>query len=379
LTSAAGKVWEPTKDRRIKKRGEFYWARFKKRGVTVQESLSTQSFDTAKRMVEEIESCILLGVDWRKERELFDTAWEEFMIDKAQGNKTKIAREKTLAEYAGFGERFYLPHFKTFRLQDVNDAAWEEFVEKIRKERSDMLFFNLRKYLMGFLSWAKRKGKIRELPQLFDPDAKVRAERETAGPGRAYTLEELQIMRARAAEIGGGFYLFVLMAQFMGMRPGEINQLKRDRVDLLTGVIALRKSDTKTHRARLVPIHPEVLPKLEFQMSWAKDSPYLFPNHRDRQRPMDKTGFKKRWAEVLEAANLSGRFYDFRHTFITHALRSGMNPVVVAEITGTSIKVIQKHYLHLSPGDLTAEIGKISLGSVVDKTCTFGGGQPKSE
>lgn len=354
------RVWEPTKDRRIKKRGEFYWARFEKRGVVIQESLGTQSFLTAVRVVEEIESCILLGVDWRRERELFETAWPEFLIDKAQGNKTKIAREKTLREYTGFGELYYMPHFKTYRLAEINEAAWEDFVATTRKSKPDLLFFNMRKYLMGFLSWAKRKGKIREMPGLFDPDAKVRAAREEAGPGKAYTLEELERMRNAAAK-HESFFLFMIMAQFMGMRPSEITQLKRDRIDLDKGVIALRKADTKTHRARLVPIHPEVKQQLERQLESTEGSPYVFPNRADRLRPMDKTGFKKRWAEILTAAGLEGRFYDFRHTFITHALRSSMNPVVVAEITGTSIRVIQKHYLHLRPEDLTAEIKKVRL------------------
>lgn len=354
------KTWEPTKDPRIKRRGKFYWARFEKRGRVVQESLGTQSFETAKRVVEEIESCILLGVDWRKERELFETAWPEFLIDKAQGNKTKIARPYTLEQYTGFGVRYYTPHFKDMRLSDMNELAWEEFVEKVRKDKPDMIFFNMKKYLQGFLSWAKRKGKIRELPELFDPDAKIKAAREEAGPGKAYTLDELKSMREAAARVPN-FYLFVLIAQFMGMRPSEITQLKKDRIDLDRGVIALRRADTKTHGARLVPIHPEVRDKLEVQMEQSEGSPYLFPNRSDKLRPMDKTGFKKRWAEILEAAKLDGRIYDFRHTFITHALRSGANPVVVAEITGTSIRVIQKHYLHLEPKDLVNEIEKVRL------------------
>lgn len=364
------KTWEPTKDPRIKRRGKFYWGRFQKRGVEVQESLGTQSFETAKRVVEEIESCILLGVDWRKERELFETAWPEFLVDKAQGNKTKIARPKTLYLYTLYGISYFLPNFGTMRLTDLNEGTWEEFVRKIRAEKPTILLFNMRKYLMGFLSWAKRKGKIRELPILFDPDAKMKAEREQVGPGKAFTSEELHRMRL-AASPHENFYLFILMAQYMGMRPSEISQLKRDRVDLALGVISLRKSDTKTHRARLVPIHPEVKTCLLGQLKESSDSPYLFPNRSDRMRAMDPTGFKKRWAEVLESASVSGRIYDIRHTFITHALRGGMNPVIVAEITGTSIRVIQKHYLHLEPKDLVSEIEKVRLESDPDKIRTL--------
>ncbi|RJP50484.1 MAG: site-specific integrase [Anaerolineaceae bacterium] len=362
MNAEKSKDWVPTKDPRIKKRGEFYWARFQKRNVKVEESLGTRSFEIAKRAVEEIESNIILGVNWQKERELVETAWPEFLADKASGNKTKIAREKTLREYIGFGERWILPHLGGERLTDVTDEAWEKLVEKIRADRPDMLFFNLRKYLMGFLSWAKRKGKIREMPYLFDPDTKTRAAREEAGPGIAYTIEELAAIR-KAAEPYPDFYLFVCIAQYMGMRPGEINQLKLDRIDTESGIIALRKADTKTHGARLVPIHPLVMSALKarIQKSVEIGSPYLFPNRVDKERPMDRTGFKKTWYEVIQTSGLNGRMYDFRHSFITHALTAKMNPVVVAEMTGTSLKVIQKHYLHLQPKDLITEVGMLSL------------------
>lgn len=362
MNKDTSKSWQPTKDPRIKKRGEVYWARFMKRGVHVQQSLETRSFEIAKRMVEEMESNILLGVNWQKERELFETAWPEFLADKAAGVKTKIAREYTLKQYIGFGDRYYVPAFKDLRLAEINEEAWEKLVADIRKEKPDMLLFNLRKYLMGFLSWAKLKGKIREMPYLFDPDAKAKAAREQAGPGLAYTPEEMAAAREAAAE-NGDFYLFLIMAQFMGMRPSEITQLKLDRIDLGAGVISLRKADTKTHRARVVPIHPGVRDRLadRIQKSAAAGSPYLFPNRVDKDRPMDKTGFKKAWYKVMQTCGLTGRIYDFRHTFITHALKCGMNPVVVAEMTGTSLRVIQNHYLHLQPADLIAEVGKLSL------------------
>lgn len=351
-------VWKKTKDHRIKKRGLWYWARYEKQGREICESLGTQSFDTAKRVADEMESCVLLGIDWRKEQELFETAWPEFLIAKAQGNKTRLAREKTLKEYEGFGHRYFMPHFKDLRLTEL-ESAWDKMVEDVRKKKPKMLFFNPRKYLMGFCRWAKVKGKIREMPHFFDPDAKNRAEREEVGPGKAYTLDELKRLRD-AAKKHEGFYLFMLMAQYMGMRPSEITQLKKDRIDFEKGVITLRKADTKTHRARLVPIHPEVKDLLDARLGAFK-SAYLFPNRSDSKRPMDKTGFKKVWAKVLSEAKLDGHIYDFRHTFITHALMSGVRIDAVAMVTGTSIVVIQKHYLHLEPSHLVQEIGKVSL------------------
>jgi integrase len=354
-------TWQKTKDRRIKKRGDVYWARFMKRGHHVQQSLETSSFEIAKRAVENIEGDILLGVNWKKEKELFETAWPEFLEDKAKGIKTKKARPKTFKEYVGFGERFYKPNFNHLRLSQINEEAWSDLVDQIRKEKPGMQFDNVRKYLMGFLSWAYRKGKIRVKPELFDPDVDIKAERDHDGPGLAYSLEQLKVMREIAREQSDRFYTFMLMMQYMGMRPGEITQLKRDRVDFGERVIRLRKADTKTAQARVVPIHTKVLLRIEHMMGLTEGSDYLFVNANDFKRPMDPQGFKKYWAEILAHPLIAGRVYDMRHTFITHAIKQGMNPAAVAKMTGTSLRMIERRYLHLTSEDLGQEISKFEL------------------
>ncbi len=353
-------MWLKTKDSRIKKRGEVYWARFMKRGQHVQESLETKSFEIAKRMVENIEGDILLGVNWKKERELFETAWEEFLIDKAKGIKTKKARKKTLREYVGFGERFYKPYLGELRLSQLEDG-WAEMVEKIKKEKPNIQFDNIRKYLSGFSSWAYRKGKIRLKPEFYDPDIERKSHLEKQGPGLAYTLDQLRVMRLIAVEQSPRFYLFMMMAQYMGMRPGEITQLKKDRIDLGDGVIRLRRADTKNDKHREIPIHRYVRPFLEAQLKASGASPCLFPNKRNKQEPMDPQGFKKYWVAILINPEIQGRVYDFRHTFITHAIKQGMNPSVVAKMTGTSLKMIDERYLHLTSKDLSKDLEKFIL------------------
>lgn len=349
--------WASTKDSRIKKRGAVYWARFTKRGQTVEQSLETKSFEIAKKMVENIEQDVLLGVNWRREKEYFGTAWPDFLSDKSKGIKTRPARSNTLQGYISFGELYYLPNFKDVMLSDLEDA-WEALVEKTRQEKPKMHLDNMRKYLMGFSSWAYRKGKIRTKLEFFDPDIKRKEERQQDGPGLAYSVEQLRKQREFAKKQSPRFYLFCLMAHFMGMRPSEITQLKKDRIDLGDNVIRLRKADTKNARARDVAIHTEVLKPLIAQMDANKGlSDYLFPNHSDKKRAMDPTGFKKYWY----AQENPGRIYDFRHTFITHAICQGLNPAAVALMTGTSLKMIETRYLHFSAKDLNKEISKFHL------------------
>lgn len=352
-------TWQPTKDSRIKRRGDIYWARFEKKGVIVQESLHTRSFAIAERLVEEIESCLLLGINYKKEKELFETAWPEFISDKAKGIKTKKVRESTLEQYIWLGEKWLVPFFKELRLTDINEDAWSSYVDHVKKENSEMVFFNHRKMIKAFLLWAFKKGKLRERPELYDPDKREKdADDEDSGPGKCYSSDELKAFRECATM---PFKLSVYMAQYMAMRSREISALQKKRINLEKNIIELRPIDTKIGRGRVIPIHAQVLPLLVEQIEKTPDSQYVFPNRDDKARPMDKSGFKGSWARLKADVEIGGRFHDFRHTWITTALKSGMNPLIVSKIAGVSIKVIETTYLHLNDSDLTNEIGKLNL------------------
>lgn len=70
---------------------------------------------------------------------------------------------------------------------------------------------------------------------------------------------------------------------------------------------------------------------------------------RKGDRPIDDSNFRNRaWISVLKLVNVPYRKpYNTRHTFISHALESGMNPVAVASITGHDLEVLCKHYAGL--------------------------------
>lgn len=353
-------LWGETKDSRIKKRDGVYWARFMKRGKRVEVSLETRNFELAKTLIADIEGKLLAGRSWKRERQLFRDAWIEFLVDKKLGNRVRPARDKTLREYAGFGVRYYLPYFGEMRLSDIDSKAWELFVKETKRSHPDILFFNIRKYMMGFLTWAKRHEKILVPPYLFDPDAKLTKEKEEFTPGKAFTKDELSRLRKASAQ-RPTFHAFMLAMQYMGMRPGEVNQLKRDRLDFRSGVIKLKKVDTKTNSARNVPIHPLAIDALKAQYALTEGLEHMFPNRSDEHDPMDPQGFKKVWEACCEEAGVEGRVYDLRHTFITHAIAGGINPAIVARITGTSLRIIEKYYLHLTDNDLSSAIKGFEL------------------
>jgi integrase len=55
-----------------------------------------------------------------------------------------------------------------------------------------------------------------------------------------------------------------------------------------------------------------------------------------------------RWRKILKAAEVPYRSpYSCRHTFISHCLNMGMNPVKIAAITGHDVKTLLTHYAGL--------------------------------
>lgn len=355
-------IWKKTADPYIKKRHGGYWARFTKNGKRVEQSLETKNFEVAKAAVAEMQAKILLGKSWKKERQLFADAWLDFLIDKKEGNKVRPAREKTLYEYASFGTRYFIPFFGDMRVSDIEDE-WENFIVWVKDNFGEIEFFNISKYMSGFVTWAIAHEKFTARPYLRDPDQRKKLEKEEYSPGKAYTLEELRVMRTASAK-HERFHLFMLMLQYQGMRPGEVTQLKKERINLVDNVIELKKADTKTNSGRIVPIHPLVRKALLKRLEAKGTSDYLFPHahiHAKPNAPMDRTGFKRMWSTVLAGTGLEGRIYDFRHTFITHAIKQGVNAAAVAKLTGTSLRIIEKHYLHLSPTDLNSELMKFEL------------------
>ncbi|MFN0318580.1 MAG: tyrosine-type recombinase/integrase [Burkholderiales bacterium] len=107
----------------------------------------------------------------------------------------------------------------------------------------------------------------------------------------------------------------------------------------------VRKS-TKTNRARTVTLTD----RLENMLKQRKGE-----NDRDQEDlvfttpnglPLDDHNFRNRaWKKVLTEKEIDYRKpYNTRHTLISHALDKGMNPVVVAQLTGHDVATLYENY-----------------------------------
>lgn len=337
----------------IKRRGKIYWASFMVNGRRIRESLKTTNFDTAKIRSNNLHKKVLLGENWREDKELIGDVWDEFIADKASGkmkgslrNAAKVPRQRTIEEYVYYGRKYFLPFFENRRVSDISSEMWDEYIRNVKSEKPDLKIFSHWKCFSNFCRWLKQTGRLNSSRpiSIYNPDKP-----DKDGSGRVYSESELKLLRESSTY--PPMTLWILMGQFMGMRCGEVTQLEKKCIDLKANVIRLRESDTKTAQRRIIPIHPKVRAPLIEQMNESK-SPYLFPIAGGVDKPMSVQGFKKPWRKLRDDLGISGRFHDFRHTYATQVFKDPkVNPFIACSALGMSMETAQKVYIHFTAKD----------------------------
>ncbi len=107
----------------------------------------------------------------------------------------------------------------------------------------------------------------------------------------------------------------------------------------------MRKA-TKTNKARTIPLTPKIqLVLARRKPEGVKADDLVFPA--PSGVPINDRLFSRRaWSSVLKQVGVEYRSpYNTRHTFISHCLQNGMNPVVVAQITGHDIQTMYDRYV----------------------------------
>lgn len=259
---------------------------------------------------------------------------------------------------------------------DFDSTVWEKYKTDKRLENPSVALFNHWKFFVMFSKHAFEQGILKKRYKLeFDEKREDFRER-----GMVIPDEHLKLLLWSA----NSFWSDRIMIQrFTGMRPGEVRNLRIDRVDLATGVIRLEAEETKTRSARSFKVtSPTVLAILKARAQKAQGSVYFFPSRGNPNQPLGRC--LAGWENALAAANRAlakaGRPpmpaytpHDLRHTFLSQMFKTASNPALICYYAGLSIEEAQKTYLHFTAEDthgiadaacLTASLGK-NLGSEV--------------
>jgi integrase len=234
---------------------------------------------------------------------------------------------------------------------DLNASHWDRYKSMKRLENPNITLFNHWKFWVMLFNYAAKQEIVRPTRLEFSEEREDFRER-----GQLISDEELARILAQANQVWKDR---IVLQRATGMRPGEVRCLRKDRVNLASGIISLRKEDTKNRKARAFNVGESVLEVLRRRATSL--SPFFFPSRRDLGKPMDRclTG----WENAIKRAGIERHLtpHDLRHTRATELFRSGSAPALNCYILGLSMEEAQKTYLHFKAEDTEAAIKEVTL------------------
>lgn len=143
------------------------------------------------------------------------------------------------------------------------------------------------------------------------------------------------------------------------LRPGALSALTVAQFNARLATITVR--DDKAGRGRAIALPP---PIADLFRAAAKDKLPGAPLFtRSDGKPWNKDAWKGPVKDAVRAAGLdaSASIYTLRHSVITDLVHGGLDLLTVAQVAGTSVRMIERHYGHLSAEHSAAALAKLAL------------------
>lgn len=260
--------------------------------------------------------------------------------------KSKRVDARTMEKYYGLKSRLK-NHFRNRGAEVIKESDAIAFREYLLEDLAEVTAKERLSFMSACWTWAIATKKIRQgdnpwkgIPLVVPPKPKPRPFTESEIKRILIAFEESRHFK---------FYLDYVRFLFgTGVRTGEAIGLLWDHVSPDCKKIWIgesysrgRRKATKTNKARDLVIPGSLVDMLQ---SRRQESGLVFPSKTGN--PIDDHNFRNRaWTKSLKRAGVMYRKpYNTRHTFISHCLASGMNPVDVAAITGHDVKTLYEDY-----------------------------------
>lgn len=298
------------------------------------------------------------------------TALGRLIDDYLQDRRARGASTKTIRIYRDALEGVFLPfvgargvgalEVLTDRvLNDLTAGLLDGTASRSRRPLSKDTVHSYVRAVNSFLSWARQEGE--------KVDARARAPKLGRRLLDVLSREEIQSMEDAASSERDKLIVRVLadtglrITELLALTGADLRQDGRNSFLHVHG---------KGDRDRLVPVRPETFRRLRrFADSSGVDraTDRIFISSRRSSRsglrePLTIWGAEQAIREVASAAGLSKRVYPhlLRHSFATHFLRRGGNPLLLQKVLGhESLAMITKTYSHLTIDDAQAEMLRV--------------------
>lgn len=143
------------------------------------------------------------------------------------------------------------------------------------------------------------------------------------------------------------------------LRPGVLASLKVSDFDKRTRSVTIGKD--KNGHPRQIGVPASVAAFLEGHAKGKLPGATIFA--RSNGKPWDKDTWKHPINDAVVAARLPGAVaaYTLRHSVITDLIRAGLPALTVAQLSGTSVAMIERHYGHLVRNDAEEALASLAL------------------
>jgi integrase len=157
----------------------------------------------------------------------------------------------------------------------------------------------------------------------------------------------------------GNVGIFLRGLSLLPLRPGALAGLMVGNLDRRLGVLTIGKD--KTGRDRKIKL-PESTAKW-FAMHAESKLPQAPLLSRSDGKAWDKDAWKLPVKAAAMAAELpqSTTAYTLRHSVITDLVTGGLDLLTVAQLSGTSVAMIERHYGHLRADHAAAALAKLAV------------------
>lgn len=320
-----------------------------------------QSFRTltdAKNWVRKVESSVLDG---------------KHVLD----NKS---RKYTVADLVEHYIRLHLSKVPS-RLRDQNSHLnwWKEnYGKKALVEITPALLVEAKEQLLSGVTVRKKKRTNSTVNRYFsslgrafslaaqewqwvneNPFRKVSKLKENAGRNRYLSRDELHSLLGSSKESKNPhLYGIVLIAASMGLRFGEIANLRWKNIDFDNGFATLET--TKNGDARFVPLPDQVTAYLKEKQTPKPPEEFLFPSKNPAKRhpySLIRKAFQK---AVKETGLADFKLHDLRHTAASHMAMNGATQGELMEVLGHRSPSQTRRYAHYSKEHIARIMQKTS-------------------
>ena len=164
---------------------------------------------------------------------------------------------------------------------------------------------------------------------------------------------------ALIANAAADLAIFLQGLSIVPLRPGSLAALKVSNFGKRTGVLTVGQDKAGADRRIKLPEQTSAFFEAQAR-SKLPSAPLLC---RADGKPWDKDSWKKPFRAAAKAAGLQNNItaYALRHSTITDLVTGGLDLLTVAQVSGTSVQMIERHYGHYRADLAAAALATLTL------------------